>query len=248
MGSDHSEPSTLTAAAGGLSVCLPAYNEAGNLPRLIDTLVRQAAAVIEPFEIVVVDDGSSDNTAEVLAELIHRHPCLRVERHPENRGYGAACLTALRAGRHRLLLSMDSDGQFDLEALPAFLSAADWADMVIGRRAPRSDRLARVLLGKTWSLLIRLLFGVAASDVNCAFKLIHRQAFAAIEPRIQAAGATFSAEWLVRARSAGLLIRELPVRHHPRLAGQPTGARGAVVGRALGELLALRWRLWRDDR
>jgi glycosyltransferase involved in cell wall biosynthesis len=231
--------------APGISVCMPAYNEAANLPGMVEEASRALAGRFERIEIVVVDDGSTDRTAEVLQDLEHRFPALRVVRHARNLGYGAAARTALSAADGELILFTDSDRQFSVEDVGPFLKEIETCDMVIGFRAPRRDPPGRVLAGRAWTGLANVLCGYVARDVNCAFKLLRRAAWQAVEPAMGTRGATFSAEWLARSRRAGLRIQELPVPHHPRPAGKATGMRAGVLARAVLELVWLRARLGR---
>jgi glycosyltransferase involved in cell wall biosynthesis len=232
----------------GLSVCMPAYNEAANLPGMIEEVARALKGRFSRIEVIVTDDGSTDETAAVLKRLEREYAFLRTVHHGTNRGYGAAARTALSAATGDLILFTDADRQFTLEDLDAFLQAIEGCDMVVGFRAPRRDPPGRVLAGRAWTLLANLLCGCRVRDVNCAFKLVRRRAWQAVGPAVAARGATFSAEWLARARRAGLRIRELPVRHYPRPAGSQTGMRVGVFAPAVVELIRLRRRLGRTPR
>jgi glycosyltransferase involved in cell wall biosynthesis len=217
-----------------ISLVLPAYDEAEN----IDAVLRQArtelARQAKEFEIIVVDDGSSDRTAAIAV----RHPGIRVLRHERNRGYGAALRTGLGAARLEWVLFTDADLQFDLADLAHLVAASRHDDVIVGYRSPRRDPLGRILLGRAWGLVVRLLFGLRVRDVDCAFKLFRRVVLRAIP--IESVGALVSTEILVRASAAGFRIREVPVRHFPRRAGRATGARPRVIWLALRELARLR--------
>jgi glycosyltransferase involved in cell wall biosynthesis len=224
---------------------MPAYNEAANLPAMVEEVTRRLAGRFLRIEIIVTNDGSTDHTAEVLRRLEREHPFLRTVHHQRNLGYGVAARAALSAATEDLILFTDADRQFTLEDIDAFLQAIETCDLVVGFRAPRRDPPGRVLAGRAWSMLANFLCGYVARDVNCAFKLVRREAWQAVQPAIATRGATFSAEWLARSRRAGLRIRELPVRHYPRRAGSQTGMRLAVLTRAVIELVRLRRRLGR---
>ncbi len=224
----------------GLSVCMPAYNEAENLPEMIEDVVRTMAPRFPRIEIIVANDGSSDGTAAVLRHLADRYPCLKAVHHERNLGYGMAARSALAAATQDLVLFTDADRQFPLDAIDAFTRAIGECDMVVGFRAPRRDTRSRVLAGRAWSALVNRICGYAARDVNCAFKLVRRRVLEAVLPGLLSVGAAFSAEWLARTRRMGLIVRELPVRHAPRRAGSATGLRPAVAARAVVELVRLR--------
>ena len=244
-------PSTNTAAEPkrlfqSLSVCMPAYNEEENLPAMIAEVVRVMRPRCSDLEIIVTDDGSRDRTGEVLEELAQQYPELKPVHHPVNQGYGAAAYTAISHATKEIVLFTDSDRQFVLEEIDRLAPLLEQADMVVGYRAPRRDPFLRVLFGYGWSALVTLLFGYTARDIDCAFKLFRRELFDTIGPTIRARGATFSAEWLVRAKRAGYRIAEVPVSHLPRPAGSPTGARLDVITRAFRELWRFRLQLWRE--
>lgn len=227
-----------------LCAVLPAYNEEA----LIEQGVRRVAAVLEPlvdqFEIVVVDDGSCDGTAQILERLRTTDPLLhlRVVTHPTNLGYGAALASGFDAASSELILMLDADGQFDPAEVVNLLAVLDdYTDMVIGYRARRADPPLRLLNAWGWKLLVNGLFGYTARDVDCAFKLFRRRVWTSL--RVEARGATFSAELLVKARRAGFHVKEVAVRHYPRAAGTATGANPRVIARAFAELFRLRLRL-----
>ncbi|MCS7220916.1 MAG: glycosyltransferase family 2 protein [Anaerolineae bacterium] len=231
-----------------VSVCMPAYNEEANLPDMIADVVAVMRARFQDFEIVVTNDGSRDRTGEILEELAKVYPELRPIHHERNQGYGAAVYTALSHATKEVIFFTDSDRQFVLEEIDRLLPYLAEADLVVGYRAPRRDPFLRVLFGWGWSALVTLLFGYTARDIDCAFKLFRRGVFEAVGPAIRSRGATFSAEWLVRAKRAGYRIVEVPVSHRPRRAGSPTGARWDVIARAFRELWRFRVQLWREDR
>lgn len=226
---------------------MPAYNEEQNLPRMIADVVAIMRARSHDFEIVVTNDGSKDRTGAVLAELATIYPELHPVEHPVNRGYGAAVFTAITHAQRDLVFFTDSDRQFKLEELDLLLPLIANADMVVGYRAPRRDPPLRVLFGKGWSTLVTILFGYTARDIDCAFKLFRREVITTVGPQIKARGATFSAEFLVRAKRAGFRIVEAPVSHLPRTAGSPTGARLHVIVRAFRELWRFRRDLWLES-
>ena len=228
-----------------LSAVLPAYNEEANIGAMIEELVATISPLTDNFEIVVVDDGSRDGTAQRVSESALQHPQVRLVRHEINRGYGAAVFTGLRSSIKELIFFTDADRQFDLNEIHKLLGLIRQADLVAGYRAPRRDPFMRRLNGWGWSLLVNLLFGYTARDVDCAFKLIRREVIDRIGDHIVSRGATFSAEFLVLAKRGGFILREVPLAgHRARVAGSQTGARLDVILRAFRELVRFRWRLW----
>ena len=224
---------------------MPAYNEEANIePQVLD-VIEALRPLADDFEVIVVNDGSRDRTGAIVSELAVAHPQVRLVQHPSNQGYGAALYSGFTSATKDLVFLTDSDRQFDLDDLRRLLPLLDRADIAAGYRAPRRDPFMRVLNGIGWSTLVTLFFGYTARDIDCAFKLFRRDILQKIH--MQSRGATFSAEFLVRAKRAGFRIIELGVKHRPRRAGSQTGARPDVILRAFRELFRLRWQLWFEE-
>jgi glycosyltransferase involved in cell wall biosynthesis len=221
---------------------MPAYNEEANIsPQVLDVLAA-LRPLSDDFEVIVVNDGSRDRTAQMVKELQTQYAQVRLIEHPVNQGYGAALFSGFMGATKELVFLTDSDRQFDLNDLQRLMPLLANADLIAGYRNPRRDPLMRVLNGKGWSALVTLLFGYTARDIDCAFKLFRREILDHI--KLESRGATFSAEFLVRAKLAGYRIAEIGVAHHPRRAGSQTGARPDVILRAFRELFWMRWRMW----
>lgn len=225
----------------GISVVLPAYNEEKNIPKTVTAVVRTMKDITDDFEVLVVDDGSKDRTVEVTLELAAKYPEVKLLKHDINQGYGAALHSGFYAATKELVFMTDSDAQFDVGEITKLVPLIQEADLVIGYRAKRKDPVVRRLNALGWKLLINTLFGYTARDVDCAFKLFKRDVLKHIT--IESRGATFSAEFLVRAKLGNYRIREVPVSHFPRLEGRPTGARIGVILRAFRELIRFHRRL-----
>lgn len=220
----------------GIAVALPAYNEAESLPRTVPPVVEALRKVTDDFEVVIVDDGSRDRTAEVVRELAQRYPEVRLVQHPVNLGYGAAVWTGITSGQKEFIFFTDSDGQFDMGELARFIPYTRAYDLIIGYRAPRRDPPPRLVNAFGWKMFVTLLFGYVARDIDCAFKLFRREVLDRVY--VDSRGAAFSAEFLIKARDQGFRIKELPVTHLPREAGSPTGNRPDVILRAFREMFA----------
>jgi glycosyltransferase involved in cell wall biosynthesis len=234
------------AEPGGITVVLPAYREEANLAATVEDMLGTLAGCGERHWVVVVDDGSDDGTGSVAGLLADRYPGrVLVMRHPVNRGYGAAVRTGIAAAIERTdpawLFLTDSDGQFRAEQLPWFLSEARarQADAVIGYRPRRADPASRKVNAWLWTQASRLLLGVGARDVDCAYKLISRRLLDGVQLRGDAA--LISPELLMRIADRGARIVQLPVRHYPRKHGQQTGAKLSVILASLAGLVGL-WR------
>jgi glycosyltransferase involved in cell wall biosynthesis len=223
-----------------ISAVLPAYNEAGELPAVAAELMAALARVAARFEIIIVDDGSRDDTVERAEKLAANDPRVRLVRHPRNRGYGAALRSGFAAAQYEWIFFTDADGQFIGAELPLLTARAPERDFIAGYRAVRSDPWQRRLYGRMFSALIRALFGVKARDVNCAFKLFKK---GLLPPGgLTSEGALINAELLAAARARGVDPLEVPVSHRPRRSGRPTGGSPRVIARAVAELVRLRLR------
>jgi glycosyltransferase involved in cell wall biosynthesis len=222
-----------------LSVVLPAYNEEAN----IDRVVRQVIAYLEPtgidYEVLPVNDGSGDRTAEILAALQREFPRVRAQQRAQNGGYGAALRTGFDAAAKRYVFYMDGDGQFDINDLDKLLPLASEDVIVTGFRIERRDPLLRRLNAKLFGgWLVRVMLGVYVKDLNCAFKLIPKKVFETIT--LETNGALINAELYGRAFRAGFGVREVGVHHYAREAGVQTGAHLGVIVRALYDIFRLR--------
>lgn len=223
-----------------VSFVLPAFNESANIADAVRRCVGVAGA-FDDYEVIVVDDGSSDDTRNIVDGLSVDNPAIRSVHHPENRGYGAALKSGLLAAGMDRVFFTDADLQFDVSEIHALVAHADEHGVVAGFRSPRHDPWLRCLNGWAWSWLVNRLFGTGVRDVDCAFKLFDRRVFEQIE--IESIGAFVNTEILVRARAAGFTVKEVPVSHFPRGAGVATGAHLRVILRAFRELASLYWEL-----
>lgn len=220
-----------------LSVVLPARDEEENVVSVVETILARVARVVAEVEILVVDDGSRDRTAERVRALAEERPVVRLLAHASPRGYGAALRTGFAAARFDWLFYTDADGQFPLEELPLAIESLTSCDAVVGFRRHRADPLHRRLLGRAWTGLVHRATGARARDVNCAFKLFPRSVVA--DGSLASNGAAISTELLLAIARRRLRVLELGVDHRPRVAGSQTGARASVALEAVAELAAI---------
>jgi glycosyltransferase involved in cell wall biosynthesis len=227
-----------------LSYFFPAHNEAANLRGLVEEALQTLPTLAQAFEIIIVNDGSKDETPAIADELAAAHASVRAVHHPTNLGYGAALRSGFAAARHDHLAFTDGDRQFkvaDLGRLIDRLHGGD-ADAVVGYRIKRADPLARTVYAKLYRLANVIFFGLKVRDVDCACKLFTRASLEGVN--VESGGAFFSAELLIKLRARGRRLVEVGIPHYPRTAGSPTGAKPQVVFRAVRDFWALRLRLW----
>lgn len=225
----------------GISVVLPAYNEEPNVAAAIAQAGAAMRSIGARYEIIVVDDGSRDNTAAVVEALLAATPGLRLVRHPANRGYGGALRSGFAAATREWIMLNASDNQFDMAEVTRFLPLMPANDLVCGYRADRQDHPMRKLNAFGWNLTVRLLFGYLTRDIDCGFKIFRRSVLERVN--LTSNGAMVDTELLAGARARGFRIAEVPVTHLPRRQGHATGANIRVIIRAFQDLFAFRRRL-----
>lgn len=236
---------TTRARLAGLSFFFPALNEEGHVEPLTRRAVEVLAPIAERFELIVVDDGSTDATGAIADGLAAEDPRVRVVHHTARRGYGGTVRSGILAATQPYVFFTDGDRQFDPADVVLLLDRIADADAVIGFRRKRSDPVRRLFIAWCYNRIVGLLFGLRVRDVDCAFKLFRREVFEAVPlGLVRSNGVFFSAELLIRMYAAGLRIVEVGVPHHPRRWGQEKGAPLRAILRTIRDLLSLRVGLW----
>ncbi len=222
-----------------LTVFFPVYNEEENIRQTILHTIRtvEDSPYVSEYEIIAVNDGSVDASRSIAESLAHIFPQVRVVDHAANRGYGEALKTGIAQARMEYVFFTDADMQFDILELQNLLVHLPEYQVVIGYRAPRRDPLVRLMNARVWNVLNRTLFGLQIRDIDCAFKIFRTDIVQSLD--LQSHGAMISAETLIRLTRAGVTLKQVPVSHLPRTAGSPTGAKPAVILRALQEMVDL---------
>ncbi|MBN1362393.1 MAG: glycosyltransferase family 2 protein [Sedimentisphaerales bacterium] len=228
-----------------LTVFFPCYNEQENVARVAQSALDVLERLGADYEVIIVDDGSADDTGRIADEIASAHDRVRVVHHPHNLGYGAALQSGFRAATKELVFYTDGDGQFDLNEMPALLPLMADYDVVSCYRINRQDNVMRKLAGWLWTRMTGLIFSLNLRDVDCAFKLYKREIFDHI--KMESTGALIDTEILARLARKGYRITQKGVHHFPRTAGRPTGANPKVILRAFKELLKLRRRILSED-
>jgi glycosyltransferase involved in cell wall biosynthesis len=212
-------PPTSSTNPPGLSVFFPAYNDSGTIASMVISALLAARQLTPDHEIIVINDGSSDATPEILDELAHTYPRVKVVHHPRNRGYGGALRSGFETASKEYVFYTDGDAQYD----PAEMSQL-WArmesgvDLVNGYKISRSDPLHRIVIGRIYHHTVRLLFGLSVSDVDCDFRLLRRSIFDRV--RLTKSSGVICLEMMKKIEDAGFRIAEVPVHHYHRAYGK----------------------------
>ncbi len=224
-----------------LSVVMPAHNEAENIEAAILDALEAASLVADRYEVVVVDDGSTDATAAIVTGMACAYgDSVRLIRNEQNMGYGPTVRRAWAAARMDWVLFTDSDCQFELAEVVDLVPLTDGADMVTGWRKNRQDPWLRRFNAHLFNLAGRLTFGTGVKDIDCAFKLMRTATLRALD--LTANSAMVNTELLYQARQHGITVAEIPVTHRERRFGQASGGNIKVIARALREFVAMRRR------
>lgn len=226
------------AAAHSLALVIPAWNEEAAIGQAIQQAEAALASLTTNYEIIVVDDGSSDRTAEVVRAEVASNPHIRLVQHAQNLGYGAALRSGFRAATRELVAFTDADCQFDLHELEYMLPLARHYDITCGYRIDRQDSTRRRFFSWGYNTLVSLLLGSPVRDLDCALKIFRRAPLQDILPECD--DFFVNAEMLTRARLRGLSVVEVGVHHRPRVAGHSTVSLAAIP-RTLATLLPFWW-------
>lgn len=225
-------------AALSLSVFFPCYNEEANVERTTLNALRACTRLVRDFEIIIVNDGSRDQTGAIADRLAADHEHVRAVHNRPNRGYGGALARGFREARKDWIFYTDGDGQFDFEEIEKLLPLISRYDIISGYRMDRQDPAIRKLNAWAWGRLVRAVFRMGIRDVDCAFKLYPRRFLQDIE--LRSTGALIDTEMLAKATRLGYSVGQIGVHHYERQAGTQTGANLRVILRAFKELWLLR--------
>jgi glycosyltransferase involved in cell wall biosynthesis len=229
----------MTVPVPSLSVFFPAYNDALSIPGLVQRTFAVLAECAIDFEVIVVNDGSQDETGVVLRELAAQHgPRMRIVEHPVNRGYGAALRSGFAAATKELVFYTDGDGQYDVGELPLLIeNLGAGVGLVNGYKLERHDPWHRICIGTLYNRFARLLFGIRLRDIDCDFRLIRRELLQHID--LESDTGTICVELIRKIELSPWTVVEVGVHHYPRLHGRSQFFRLASLLRTFRQLLAL---------
>ena len=222
-----------------ISVILPAYNEGKNIRKCVDGVASVMDKYADVSEIIIVDDGSGDETPRVLDELKGLRPRLKVASHGRRRGYGVAIRTGLQLAKNKWLLIMDSDGQYGFDSFEDFLKIRDGHSFILGYRRKREDGLHRIILARCGNLLGNLFLKQKIRDINCGFKMFRADILKDISFR--STGAAIYFEMLYRLLRTQGTFAQVPVTHYKRKKGRQTGGSPRVIVRLVWEAFTIIW-------
>src|SRR4051795_7388022 len=207
------------ARAPGLSIFFPAYNDSGTIASLVIAARQTAARLTDDFEVIVVNDGSADATAQIVEELARTYPDVKVVHHAHNRGYGAALRSGFAAATRELVFYTDGDAQYDPSEMAILWHALRGGVVLVnGYKISRSDPYHRILIGRIYHHTVKLLFGLRVRDVDCDFRMMRRTIFEKVQ--LEKNSGVICLEMMKKITDAGFRIAEVPVHHYHRAFGK----------------------------
>jgi glycosyltransferase involved in cell wall biosynthesis len=223
----------------GLSVFFPAYNDSGTIASMVIRAVQAASALTPDYEVIIVNDGSADATAQIADELARTYPNVRVVHHAKNCGYGGALQTGFRSATKDLIFYTDGDAQYDPAELKELWDRmTPEADLVNGYKISRSDPLHRIVIGRVYHHIVSTLFGLTVRDVDCDFRLMRRSIFERIQ--LEKTSGVICLEMMKKIHDAGFRIVEVPVHHYHRAFGKSQFFNGRRIVKTAIDVM----RLW----
>jgi len=225
-----------------LTAFFPAYNDQHTIEAIVRTAAEEMRKVTDDFEVLVVNDGSRDQTGVILTQLQSKLPCLRVIHHERNRGYGAALISGFKNARKDLIFYTDGDGQYDVREIHNLLAELKPnIELVNGYKVKRADAWYRIWIGALYRRAMKWVFGFSIRDVDCDFRLLRRYIFETIS--LESASGVICVEMAKKFDRAGFRMVEVPVSHYPRMHGRSEFFRVRHLVHTFRGLLKIWWNL-----
>lgn len=222
-----------------ITAFFPCYNDGGTIASMVVLTDATLSQLTDDYEIIVVDDGSTDSSRQVLAELSQRYDRLRVILHERNRGYGGALRSGFANATKQLIFYTDGDAQYDPRELRQLVPLlTDGVDLVNGYKIERSDPLHRIIIGRVYQYVIKFAFGLRLRDVDCDFRLIRQSVFEKV--KLEQDSGVICVELMKKIQDAGFGLAEAPVHHYHRAYGESQFFNFRRIVRVGIDL----WRLW----
>lgn len=227
-----------------ISVFFPTYNEEDNIKDSVNSAVKTLQEIAENWELIIVNDGSTDKTFKISESLSKENNKIRVISHDKNRGYGASLKTGFYSSKYPWICFIDADGQFNFSEISRLIQKqkSSKADLVIGYYLKRKVSFFTILTSKIWELIIFIFFGLKVRDIDCGFKLISKKVIDKIDKLESERGAFISSELLIKAKNKGFKFVEIGVNHYSRKKGQGTGRKIDVIIKSFIDL----FKLWKE--
>lgn len=202
-----------------LSIFFPAYNDAHNIPEVINSIYEVLPKITKNYEVIVINDGSKDNTKHVVEQLAHKYKNLKLINHKKNKGYGGALISGFNQCRKEWIFYTDGDGQYDCQEIIKLIHKLDKNITVVnGYKIKRGDGVIRDLFGKLNNTIIHQIFSIPISDIDCDFRLIKRQLLTNII--LTSHSGTICTELIVKLQQEGAKFAEVGVHHYNRIHGK----------------------------
>jgi glycosyltransferase involved in cell wall biosynthesis len=225
-----------------ITVFFPCYNDAGTIASMVVMAFHVLRRLSDDYEVIVVNDGSSDHSQEILEELKTKYPQLKIIRHEDNKGYGGALKSGFAHASKDFVFYTDGDAQYSVKEMESLLSAMDGdVDLVNGYKISRSDPLHRVIIGRMYHWVVKIAFGLKLKDVDCDFRLMRRSIFDKV--KLESNTGVICVELVRKIQSAGFRIKQVPVHHYHRAYGKSQFFNCKRIFKALFSLCALWWKL-----
>ncbi len=225
-----------------ITAFFPCYNDAGTIPTMIIRTLQTLREVTDDYEVIVIDDGSTDDSAAVLDEMARHDDRVRVIHHSRPSGYGGVLRAGFAAASKDWIFYTDGDAQYDARELAALVDAVhDGVDMVNGYKIKRHDPFHRVMIGLAYQYFVKVMFSLVIRDVDCDFRLMRRSIFDWVT--LESTTGTITFEMVKKIQDAGFRIAEVPVHHWYRQYGHSQFFNFPRVARTLVAMIGWWWRL-----
>jgi glycosyltransferase involved in cell wall biosynthesis len=232
----------MSSDSPGITAFFPAYNDGGTIASMVISAMLVLEGLTDDYEVIVVNDGSRDYTPEILDRLAADYPQVRVIHHPQNRGYGGALRTGFASASKELIFYTDGDAQYDVRDLRNLWPLmTDAVDVVQGYKRKRHDPWYREIMGRTYHLTVRLMFGLELRDVDCDFRLMRRCVFDKV--KLESDSGVICLEMMKKVQDHGFRIVEAPVSHYHRSYGKSQFFNLRRIWRLGFQVLSWWWRL-----
>ena len=226
----------------GITAFFPAFNDGGTISSMVICALITLPKVTDDYEVIIINDGSKDYTLEMLEELSRVYPQVRIINHSINKGYGSALRSGFASAKKEWVFYTDGDAQYDPHELVKLVEAVRQdTDVINGYKISRSDPLHRVIIGRLYHHIVRILFGFRLRDVDCDYRLIKRKIFDEVE--LHSTSGTICLEMVKKFQDAGYRFEEVPVHHYHRAYGKSQFFNFRRLFRTAFHLIHLWWEL-----